>query len=564
MIGDTTNNTADTIKNTAIDNIAIEHDLARSAWYDDVFGLWFGKHAKSDVLFSGASGARFFQICHDFSKKFRIPPACSGDKPEVIINDDAAMRWFSSVAMPKLPGNAACKPTRWQMEKARRYLSSRHNELLAQALMDAEEVAATGDHTRADRLAYDARQRYTAFKDSTIECHEALHDEDAILALADSVKPFFTLEGELGRQLNSRLKPDNFGVILANQKVGKTTFLVNLAIRASYSVPTLLISTGDETELKLNARIATNLSCSVTQPEYAGRFAVPVPDCQHSAQGTCPLNLAGEPRRGKSWKLLIEDGNTPEDLAEGAVPQARTINDNLYEPCCRCFPNLPHDGSRGAMEAEKQRRRNWKSAVWWQMLDVDLITKRKLKATKVKFRMSCAGGGLRIMSFPTDHLTVEDLDGILEDLDRRDNFVPSVIVIDYADLMKQSDGRSSDKDHDGMRKIFEGLSALRQKYNNLIITATQTNRLGDEVETHTLRTVGRSAKSADNCTWFLTINQVLAEKRAKIMRTSMLYAREGDCDPEQQAMCYRWHEVQDGMAFSAPIFMKIKKGDYKE
>ncbi len=553
-----------TNKNIAIDNIAMEHDLARSAWHDASFALWFGKHARADVLFGGAAASAFFTTCHDFAKKFKSAAGSSGDKPSAVLSDAAALRWFSTVDMPKLPGGASHKPTTWQVEKAKRYLSSRNNELLAQALLAAEEVAATGDHIRADRLAYEARQRYTAFKDSTIECREAMHDEEAILDLATSVKPFFTLEGELGRLLNSRLKPDNFGVILANQKVGKTTFLVNLAIRASYNVPTLLISTGDETELKLNARIATNLSCSVTQPEYAGTFAVPVPDCQHSAQGTCPLNLAGEPRRGKSWRTLIEDGNTPEDLAEGAVPLARTINDNLYEPCCRCFPNLPHDGSKEAVEAEKQKRRNWRSATWWQMLDVGLITRKKLKATKVKYRMNCAEGGLRIMSFPTGKLSVYDLEGILDDLDRRDNFVPSVIVVDYADLMKQEEGRSSDKDHDGMRQIFEGLSALRQKYNNLVLTATQTNRIGDEVETHTLRTVGRSAKSADNCTWFLTINQTLPERRAKLMRTSVLYAREGGFDPEQQALCYQWHEVQDGMAFSAPIFMKVKKGDYKD
>ncbi len=542
-----------------IDCIAMEYDLARSAWFDSQFALWFADHASADVLVSGAAGAEFFRICGEFSRKYKAAPADSGDKASDILTDKAALRWFETVDMPKLPGKATHKPTAWQMEKSRKYLRSRNNILLAEVLMEAERVAAGGDQERADRMAVDARRKFRDFSDAIITCNPAMHDEDAIISLAESVEPYFALDGELGRMLNSRLKPDNFGVILANPKMGKTTFLVNLAVAASYNVPTLLISTGDETELKLNARIATNLSWCVTQPEYAGDFAVPVPDCMHNAQGTCPIGQGGEPRKGKNWKQLIDDGHTPEDLAEGCVDQARTVTGKVYQPCCRCFPKIgytPED-----IEQDKVNRRHWKSAIWWKMRRVNLIDRRRLRATKLKYNIETANGGLKIMSFGSDKLSVPDLEKILEDLDRRDNFVPSVIIIDYADIMKQEVGRYTDKDYDGMRKIFEGLSNLRTTLGNLIITATQTNRTGDEVETHTIKTVGRTAKGIDNCTWFLTLNQTNTEDRAKVMRASMLYAREGRNDSERQALCCQWYEVQDAFAYSMPIFCKIKKGE---
>ena len=46
------------------------------------------------------------------------------------------------------------------------------------------------------------------------------------------------------------------------------------------------------------------------------------------------------------------------------------------------------------------------------------------------------------------------------------------------------------------------------------------------------------------------------------MRASMMFAREGSFNPEHQALCYLWLEVQDSFAFSAPIFKKTKT--YKE
>ena len=189
-----------------------------------------------------------------------------------------------------------------------------------------------------------------------------------------------------------------------------------------------------------------------------------------------------------------------------------------------------------------------------------LIYRGTLHETKKRFRLECAmaGGRLKIAPCSSGSLTVQGLYDLLEMLDRTENFVPRVIVLDYADLMKQELGRDSDKDHDGMRRIWEGLSALRTKLKILLVTATQTNRTSDGAETLTRRMIGRSTKAADNCTWMVTINQTVQERRAHVMRMSMLYARKGAFDVEHQALCCQWHEVQDAFAFSMPIFCKIK------
>jgi len=48
------------------------------------------------------------------------------------------------------------------------------------------------------------------------------------------------------------------------------------------------------------------------------------------------------------------------------------------------------------------------------------------------------------------------------------------------------------------------------------------------------------------------------------MRASMLYAREGDYDPEHQALCCQWLCVQNAFAYSMPVFCKIKSDKERE
>lgn len=544
----------------ATDPVDMETDLARSAWYDKVFAVWFAPFAKRTVLFNGSLGEEFFRTCGEFAKNYKTAPGESGEPPSAILKGNGVLSWWKGKRFPELPGKRTHKPTAWQMEKARAYLASRHNSLLAEQLADAERIRREGDAARADLLAAEARKLFTSFTDTVVECEDALEDEDAILAMAESTPPLFYLDGEAGRLLNSRLKPGDFGVILADQKIGKTTTLMTLAIAAARHEPTLFIGAGDEDKQQLNGRIATNLACRAVEPEYAGTFGMPVPDCAHNAAGTCPINQSGMPRQVKDWKTMIEGGATPLELADGTAEGCRTIDGSLYLPCCRCFPR--NDGTK----EDAERRKNWKSAVWWRKLDVPLIDRPMLSTVKKHFRLECAmaGGRLKISPCSSGSMSMQGLYDLLERLDRTENFVPRVIVLDYADLMKQEQGRDSDKDHDGMRRIWEGLSALRTKLKVLLITATQTNRLSDGVETLTRRMIGRSTKAADNCTWMVTINQTVQERRAHVMRMSMLYSRKGGFDVEHQALCCQWHEVQDAFAFSMPIFCKIKTENYKE
>jgi hypothetical protein len=49
----------------------VELDLARSAWFDQAFAIWFYPFAKSSVLFNGSRGEAFFAACGEFAAKHK-------------------------------------------------------------------------------------------------------------------------------------------------------------------------------------------------------------------------------------------------------------------------------------------------------------------------------------------------------------------------------------------------------------------------------------------------------------------------------------------------------------
>lgn len=88
-----------------------ELDLARSAWFDHVFAVWFAQFAKSQVLFHGTRGEAFFKECGEFSKKHKVAMGASGDDAKKLLTDKGALDWFKSMSFPELPYGATHKPT---------------------------------------------------------------------------------------------------------------------------------------------------------------------------------------------------------------------------------------------------------------------------------------------------------------------------------------------------------------------------------------------------------------------------------------------------------------------
>jgi replicative DNA helicase len=90
---------------------------------------------------------------------------------------------------------------------------------------------------------------------------------------------------------------------------------------------------------------------------------------------------------------------------------------------------------------------------------------------------------LDIRQFPTSALTVEGLEVFLDSMERLYNFIPDVVLLDYADLMKL--------DYKNLRtstgEIYKELRRIAVERNLAMVTASQSNRAGEDARIITLK-----------------------------------------------------------------------------
>jgi len=87
---------------------------------------------------------------------------------------------------------------------------------------------------------------------------------------------------------------------------------------------------------------------------------------------------------------------------------------------------------------------------------------------------------LKILEWPPDEISVNDIYAALQNLKRQFGFVPESIVIDYMDLMVSSRHSDNEKDYSRQKYIALQLRALAKKTKCVVTTATQTNRSGSD------------------------------------------------------------------------------------
>ena len=104
----------------------------------------------------------------------------------------------------------------------------------------------------------------------------------------------------------------------------------------------------------------------------------------------------------------------------------------------------------------------------------DLKTDFNTSTKKLKELLSNHIGKLTVKRFPSSTVTATDISTYMKRLENIKGFVPDVLVIDYADIM-----RSSNKYNDRrfeLDMIYQELRNIGVEFNIPVITATQLNR----------------------------------------------------------------------------------------
>jgi len=133
-------------------------------------------------------------------------------------------------------------------------------------------------------------------------------------------------------------------------------------------------------------------------------------------------------------------------------------------------------------------------------------------------------GRLIIKEYPTGSASVMTIRNHIEKLSMK-GFVPSVILIDYADIMRST--RQYDSLRHELKLIYEELRNLAGEMNVPVWTASQSNKEGSEKDVVGLTNMGESYAKAQVADVVLTLSRKETEKSTGMARLFVAKNRAG-------------------------------------
>lgn len=311
-----------------------------------------------------------------------------------------------------------------------------------------------------------------------------------------TTEPLIKFPGALGFKWNEELVRDGFVALMGPEKRGKTFWLMELAFRAARTGSNVcFFQAGDMSEAQQLRRMYVYVARKSNRQRYCGEILIPMMDCAHSQLGTCNEE--------------IKVGVFPEDTILSRIKMndyAKLVYEDEYEPC-----NAVRDckWSRGAP--------------WYTIREeVEPLTWKESYKLNKKFTKKMKR--ILVSTYPNSTLSPQMIRDQINIWERQHNFIPDVVVIDYADLLVP-DKAQSDFRHT-QNQIWMSLRGLSQERRCLVITATQADAASYDQETLALKNFSEDKRKYAHVTAMYGLNQTDIEKEKGIMRINDLVVRE--------------------------------------
>ena len=154
------------------------------------------------------------------------------------------------------------------------------------------------------------------------------------------------------------------------------------------------------------------------------------------------------------------------------------------------------------------------------------------------------GNSFKLITFPSKSATMQDIEAYLYNLEHYENFIPDIIVTDYADKVKPMDSRQQMRHQ--LAEIWEGHKALAQKRNCLVVTASQSNtsRTGKAIKQGDW---SESIAKLELCDAGMAINMLPEDKKRGIMKAMVMKQRDDYFDLTQEILVL--HQLKIGKPY---------------
>lgn len=373
-----------------------------------------------------------------------------------------------------------------------------------------QDLAESGRVEEADELL----SKYNSVDLPSECCCDPLNDEKAVQeAFAQVGKPIMKFGGALGKMMNGDLCRESFVSLMGREKIGKTWNLLEFVIQgAKQRNNVAFFQAGDMSQNQQLVRFHTRISGISHKRKYCGTILIPVLDCLLNQTDECD-------KKDRACKFGIV--HSLDELYKKTTNKEdkwrffRSNHSEGYLPCSIC-----------------KTKRYFQGSIWWKIRkEVEPLDCRKAIANGNKFKKFMKGRRIKLATYSNGSLTVAKIQSVLETWISKENFIPDIIVIDYADLL---DFPGIKDERDRINKTWMGLRSLSQDYKCLVVTATQADADSYDKSSLGLKNFSNDKRKYAHVTSMYSLNQQPDEKQRGIMRYGSLVVREDDFDIRDQ------------------------------
>jgi hypothetical protein len=372
---------------------------------------------------------------------------------------------------------------------------------------EIQEALRTGDLIEAKQIAY-------SYKPKVMDQHSSIDplSSPSVVkkAFEEHHEPLIKFPKALGQFLNSAFTQDSFVALMGREKIGKTYFLMELAFRSVMcGNPTVFFQAGDMTENQQIRRFGIYLSKKSDKQKYCNGLWIPTLDCWKQQTDECE-------REERECHYSLWKGEKIKERKDLTIQRlvAAAKNEPDYVPCRNC---QDIKGSPWLKWEPGYEPLNWTQAY--------RSMKMFRKKHQARFKLSTHANGT---------LSLAKIKSLLEIWERSEDFAPTVLIIDYMDLLdsdpdcKQLDGRNQ------INKIWQRARGLSEERHCLVIGATLADAKSYDAYLLKLSNFSEDKRKYAHATDFIGMNQTDEQKKIGLLRLNRILSREDEFSEKDQ------------------------------
>lgn len=330
--------------------------------------------------------------------------------------------------------------------------------------------------------------------------------------------------GYLGEYLSPICRGQLIGV-LGPPKRGKTTFLTEFACVGLMHKLKVAFFSLEMSIHKINQRIDTRLAGRPKITEDYQNIRLPLIDCVHNQTGNCRL----------IWRIHKGDLIGQDDK----IVAYDSSYDATHKVCSACI---------GRKDSK------FRFAPWYETRKYSKTSLRDFEKIKKEFREIFGENNLVVEAYPVGSFSCQDLKNRLDLLEQERNFVPDIVIVDYADIMKRKHERERRHEIGG---IWEQLVALSQERNCLGVSASQTNRAAANKPDLSMEDLAEDFSKAMISDIWLAVNQTSQEKDQQVARIAVILHRHRGFSFHHQCRILQALEIGQFCLDSCEVYRKL-------